>query len=267
MAEMLGFGVEEMLGRSAFDFIYPALHAELERHLEVHRQGIKEVYEFQLRRKDGAELWVITSVTPLFDAHGQFNGAFAMLTDITERHRFEEYQQEFARKTIEAATEGKLMIRGREEIMQMTGPPIMSWEITGADDLEHVRHAAMEIVLAAGMDEERAFDFILCISEAVTNTVKHAGGGTLSLHRVDETVLAVVSDRGPGIPAINLPEVALKRGYTTAVSLGMGYKAMISMADTVYLATGPGGTTVAIAMALHALEPPPVTIPALPSVW
>ncbi|MCE5198524.1 hypothetical protein LLG39_06060, partial [bacterium] len=86
------------------------------------------------------------------------------------------------------------------------------------------------------------------------------------LHRASNGLTFVMSDQGHGIDAINLPEVALTRGYTTAASLGMGYKAMIVLADKVYLATGPDGTTVAVEMNLH----PPKTISdtiELPETW
>jgi anti-sigma regulatory factor (Ser/Thr protein kinase) len=123
------------------------------------------------------------------------------------------------------------------------------------------------VVHPEDLDEDRIFDFILCICEAATNAVKHAGGGVFSLHRQDSKLLAIISDQGPGILAINLPEVALKRGYSTAVSLGMGYKAMVSMMDHVYLATGPGGTTVAMEMSFQPPKPPLPTLPALEEDW
>ena len=69
-----------------------------------------------------------------------------------------------------------------------------------------------------------------------------------------EGLLFVVSDQGPGIPALTLPDVALRRGYSTAGTLGMGYKIMTSFGDRVYLATGPEGTTVAIEMRLQPEE-------------
>jgi anti-sigma regulatory factor (Ser/Thr protein kinase) len=140
------------------------------------------------------------------------------------------------------------------------------WTITSAVDLAIVRDAVAEIARNLGMEEERIFDFMLCISEAATNTIKHADRGELTLHQCDDALLAVVSDRGPGIPALSLPEVALRRGFSTAVSLGMGYKAMISLADRVYLATGPQGTTVGIEMGLHAPAPQPAFV-GVPEVW
>lgn len=267
LAEMLGYTSAEMLGRSVLDFIDPGWHDDFARHFETRHHGAHEVYESRLRRNDGAEYWVIASATPIVDDRHEFLGSFAMLTDITERHQREAFQLEFARKTIEAATAGKLLIRTQEEIQQLAGALLIRQPIARVDDLEVIRHAVAAAARAAGMDEERIFDFILCISEAATNALKHAGGGTFSLHRFDDSLLAVVADQGPGILAINLPEVALKAGYSTAVSLGMGYKAMISLTDHVYLATGPGGTTVAIAMAMHTPTTAPITVPELPGDW
>ncbi len=62
----------------------------------------------------------------------------------------------------------------------------------------------------------------------------------------------VVKDCGPGIEAMTIPQVAFVRGYTTAGTLGMGYKIIIALADKVYLATSAFGTTVGIKMSLHA---------------
>jgi anti-sigma regulatory factor (Ser/Thr protein kinase) len=116
------------------------------------------------------------------------------------------------------------------------------------------------------MDESRVYDFVLCLGEAATNAIKHASRGEVSVYQRNGTLLLLVTDNGPGIQAINLPDVALKKGYSTTVSLGMGYKALISIADMVYLATGPEGTTVAVEMRLHPADRPVVEI-TLPDTW
>jgi diguanylate cyclase (GGDEF)-like protein/PAS domain S-box-containing protein len=57
-------------------------------------QGSKESFDFQLRRKDGSNLWAIVSANPIFDAAGQYAGALGMFTDITRRKQAEvEIQQ------------------------------------------------------------------------------------------------------------------------------------------------------------------------------
>jgi len=250
MADMLGIPIANILGCSLFDFIAPDQHDEMQHHVEQRRQGIQEIYEFRFRRRDGSELWALVSGSPLFEEQGQSAGTLSMLTDVTDRHHAAAYQHEFARRTLEAATEGKLLISERSSIFELAGPTLAYWEIRQADDLETIRHAVAHIIRPAGMEDERVDDLLLCISEAATNAFKHASHGSCSLHRLDDTFFVIVTDHGPGILVSNLPELAFKRGYTTAVSLGMGYKAMISLADKVYLATGPDGTVVGIQMAL-----------------
>jgi PAS domain S-box-containing protein len=90
MAEMLGCTTEEMLGRSAFEFVYTDCRAESERSLERRKRGIGELLEARLRRKDGSELWVLSSTSPIQDERGETIGVLGMITDITERKRAEE---------------------------------------------------------------------------------------------------------------------------------------------------------------------------------
>jgi anti-sigma regulatory factor (Ser/Thr protein kinase) len=178
----------------------------------------------------------------------------------------DEHKREFYRRTILAATEGKLEITERDEIERIAGPSIASWEIRRGEDLGVIRRDIAWIAESAGMEEARIYDFVLAVGEATTNVIKHVGVGVASVHRKDESLILIVSDRGSGIEALALPEVALKRGYTTAVSLGMGYKAIISVADKVYLATGADGTTIAIWMGIRAPEAP-ILGAVLPDTW
>lgn len=94
MAEMLGYTPEDMLGRPIRDFIVPEEIADHERRVREHRQGRRERFERQFRHRDGRTVAVLVSVTSLLDEDGVFQGAFAMLTDITERKRAEEALRE-----------------------------------------------------------------------------------------------------------------------------------------------------------------------------
>ncbi|MCX6377323.1 MAG: ATP-binding protein, partial [Armatimonadetes bacterium] len=200
-------------------------------------------------------------------------GLIGIALDVTERKKaearlreLEEHRKEFYRKTIEAATEGKLVITEADEIKKIAGKPIAKWEIKGGEDLSVIRQAIAGAARSAGMDEDRVSDFILAVGELTTNAYKHAGGGKTSLHRVNDSLMVVVSDKGKGMEALALPEVALVRGYSTAGTLGMGYKAVLSISDKAFLATGPTGTTVAIEMRIDPAESPAVAA-SLPDTW
>lgn len=90
MADMLGYSVEAMVGRSLLDFVFEEDVPEVLRARERRRQGISEARDFRYRRKDGSPLWAHVSAMPLYAKDGAFIGAFGMLTDITERKRAEE---------------------------------------------------------------------------------------------------------------------------------------------------------------------------------
>ena len=87
MAEMLGYGVEEMLGRPIFDFLDPDDRPIAEQRLARRRQGIAEQLEYKFVRKDGSHLWALVSAAPTWDDDGNYAGALGMVTDITARRQ------------------------------------------------------------------------------------------------------------------------------------------------------------------------------------
>lgn len=89
MAQLLGYTPEEMIGKEIYYFIDKDLRVNAEKNIEYRKPGIKDIHDFKLTRIDGTYLWVILSSSPLFDHKGQYIGALAMVTDITERKQIE----------------------------------------------------------------------------------------------------------------------------------------------------------------------------------
>jgi PAS domain S-box-containing protein len=90
MAEMLGYSVEEMLGKMPTDFMLDEDVSDHLRRMESRHLGVTEHYECRYRRKDAQTVWALVSATPIFNEEHQCNGSFAMLTDISERKLAEE---------------------------------------------------------------------------------------------------------------------------------------------------------------------------------
>lgn len=93
MAQMLGYTVEEMLGRSILEFTDTEQVMTLEK-LAPHQQGITETHDLKFLCKDGKSIWTMISTNSIFDAQGNYIGALGMLTDITERKQTEEALQQ-----------------------------------------------------------------------------------------------------------------------------------------------------------------------------
>jgi PAS domain S-box-containing protein len=91
MTRMLGYSGEEMLGLHLFTFLDEEGRKALSQRLDWKSAPSQaEARDLQLVRKDGTSIWASLSTTPIFDEEGNYTGALAMVTDITQRRRAEE---------------------------------------------------------------------------------------------------------------------------------------------------------------------------------
>ena len=91
-AEILGYQVDEVFGRSAFGFLFSADHVgsaiETLKHITEGYSGHAEAHT---RHKDGREIILLVSTGPIVSETGDLQGALAMFTDITERRHAENH--------------------------------------------------------------------------------------------------------------------------------------------------------------------------------
>lgn len=90
MAKMLGYSREEMVGSFIWDYADEEDKGVFQVKLANRKQGIDEVYELKLMRKEGSYVWLLVSAKAFFDKDGKFAGSLGMFTDITERKYAEE---------------------------------------------------------------------------------------------------------------------------------------------------------------------------------
>ncbi|MBP0003673.1 MAG: PAS domain S-box protein [Cyanobacteria bacterium SBC] len=94
MAKMLGYSVDEILGRSLFEFMDEEGRDFAAQKLAHRRLDTCEQYDLKLCCRDGSELWTIVSTTPAFDMTDGSLGALSVTVDITERKIAEEALRE-----------------------------------------------------------------------------------------------------------------------------------------------------------------------------
>ncbi len=112
MADMLGYAIEEMVGRPGDSFFFEEDLPDHAAKLAARRRGVNEVYERRFRRKDGQAVWALVSATPILDAEGRFRGAFGMSTDITARKQAEEDLSVF--RQMVASAQDAMCLVGRD---------------------------------------------------------------------------------------------------------------------------------------------------------
>lgn len=91
MCELAGRSAEEMVGKHAYELLLPKGEASrLIDRTQRRLEGIAEVYEIELMRKDGARFWAEINATPIRDSAGIIVGTLGAITDIGPRKRASE---------------------------------------------------------------------------------------------------------------------------------------------------------------------------------
>lgn len=113
-------------------------------------------------------------------------------------------------------------------------------------DIVAARQKGRELAARSGLSQTDQTLIATAISEVARNIVVYAQHGEVLLATIEQQgrrgVLVVARDEGPGIPD---PELAMRDGYSTARSLGMGLPGARRLMDEFELASVLGkGTTV-----------------------
>lgn len=88
-ARMLGYAPEELIGTTPLDHTASEDRSALERARQERQRGAISTYETRLRARDGRRIPALITGAPRWHV-GQFAGAIAVVTDLTERKRIEE---------------------------------------------------------------------------------------------------------------------------------------------------------------------------------
>lgn len=156
----------------------------------------------------------------------------------------EERRQAFNRDVLSAVTGGRLMLCEHAELDAMVpGQPALHFPLKKTADVSVLRAELRRIVAGANLGS-REDDLFTCATEAASNAIKHGNGGAAEAYLDKGEVTLVISDHGPGISPANLARATLERGFSTEISLGMGFVMMLEAADLLGLSTSENGTTV-----------------------
>jgi len=93
MAEIVGYTVDEMIGKPVSLFMDEQGAALFSRSFELRKQGIKERHDMEILHKDGSRVYATIDSSPIIDDDGNFVGAIALVLNITERKRAEQEKE------------------------------------------------------------------------------------------------------------------------------------------------------------------------------
>jgi len=138
MAEMLGYTVDEMVGKHLFTFMDDENIETCKHYLERRRQGIKEQHDFEFLRKDRTRMYTAIETSPITDECGNYRGAIAGIIDITERRKAENLlreSEEMYRKLVETSPDAVAVSDLEGHIMYVSQRTVELHGFEHADEL------------------------------------------------------------------------------------------------------------------------------------
>ncbi|MCF7972544.1 MAG: PAS domain S-box protein [Phycisphaerae bacterium] len=84
MSNMLGYSVDDMMGKYLFDFMDDDAKKLANQKIENRKKGEKAVHEFEFTHKDGRRINTVLDTAPIMDEQGNFKGAIAGVIDVTQ---------------------------------------------------------------------------------------------------------------------------------------------------------------------------------------
>ncbi len=133
MGEMLGYEPREMEGRPILDFTSGEWTRVAEQAFERTRRGEPMQFEFMFLTRGGMEVWTLVTTHPIRDASDRLIEAFAIIRDITERHRIETERQHalsLLEATLDATTDGVLVVDRSGKIVRFNERFVHLWRLS-----------------------------------------------------------------------------------------------------------------------------------------
>ncbi len=244
--ELLERNREELLGKNIWDEFPEAVGSTF--YNEYHK-AIKERVPVSFEEYyPPLKTWYEVHAFPYKD------GLSVYFNDINERKEAEEALKQkdldIRRAYVDvlsAVTGGKLILMSQDEIENALGKPVTkALKATSFEQLAEIRKQVRKNFGEKFPNLEKKGDMLLAAGEALTNSIKHAHGGSLRMYKKNQLMQILIEDKGPGIDFSQLPKATLLSGFSTAKSLGVGFDVMLEFSDRVLLFTEPGKTIIVL---------------------
>ncbi|WP_188206545.1 ATP-binding protein [Alkalibacillus aidingensis] len=158
---------------------------------------------------------------------------------------------EIYRDAMYASSQEKFLLIDRYKLDEnYNGSILTGHTILERHDIPICRQKMMNTFEQLGVSTTKLKSWLLVVSEAVTNVIKHAHSGSMMVIKEEQEVRVIIKDNGNGFPIRDLPNLVLLSGYSSKQSLGQGFTLMLKIVDQIRLYTDLNGSSMVLVMKL-----------------
>ena len=101
--EITGFSAEELIGKSGHETLFDSENGEIIlKKNQLRKQGIKDIYEIELTRKNSDKIWIRCSGSPVYDNAGNVTGSVGVFENIDDRKKAEDERNKLTQQLIKS---------------------------------------------------------------------------------------------------------------------------------------------------------------------
>lgn len=148
------------------------------------------------------------------------------------------------RNAVQAVTGGKLLLVNSREVSVYLpdGAPLIDTSVKDYSDIENIKNTLKEYLTGKTPMSNKIIAYVLCISEALDNVLKHTVGGNCRVSATSTGLSAVITDNGKGIDFSLLPKNQKQENFSSLSLLGPGFSNMLKFLDRLVMSTSNEGT-------------------------
>ncbi|GAA0465094.1 ATP-binding protein [Alkalibacillus silvisoli] len=221
-----------------FDYAYKIVDW-CERHKDV---------EAEINSLDASELMKQALITVYHKHKYDLNH----LTVINKPNYEENQEWQIYREAMYAASQEKFLLISKQELDECYNGEILAAQtILDRQDIPICRQKTTQALESLQVNQTELRSWLLVVSEAVTNVLKHADSGSMVIINGEDEVRIIVKDNGRGYPIKELPNLILLSGFSTKQSLGQGFTLMMKIVDLISLYTDHNGSSIVLTKRLN----------------
>lgn len=238
----------EQLNLGEFHFIQVKPTGEILSPIDLPSNYVHELAALALERQELIhEIYAFKDMILDIYAHPLENGGINMFAhDISSSLKYREQMEhkvlESYGEIISSLTKQKIILHPTKgKLWEQLGQEVSTMKIQKNADIPRVRSMITDVLgYMGGNFDVRHIQ--LAVTEAATNTIKHALDGIVSVHIKEDKLQFLIADNGSGIPLHEIPKSILLAGYSSKRSLGQGFKIIANFSDHIMFYTGSEGT-------------------------